>query len=77
MARLRTLADGNGRTIVVVLHDVNYAAARADRIVALKDGSVLAEGAPDAVLEPGLLHRVFGIKVTTINVSGRLFVDNY
>jgi iron complex transport system ATP-binding protein len=36
MARLRTLADGNGRTIVVFLHDVNNAAAWADRIVALK-----------------------------------------
>ena len=35
-----------GKTIVVVLHDLNLACRYADHIIAMKDGAILAEGAP-------------------------------
>src|SRR5690606_21913074 len=40
----------NGRTVVMVLHDLNLAARYADRLVAMKDGAVVAEGEPGEVL---------------------------
>ena len=39
-----------GRTIVMVLHDVNEAARVSDRIVAMRDGQIVREGTPDEVL---------------------------
>ncbi len=48
---------------LTVLHDLNLAAQYADRIVALKDGRVLAEGAPRAVLVPETIREAFGIDV--------------
>ncbi len=53
-----------GRTIVVILHDLNMAARYADLIVALKDGGVAAAGPPADVLTPGLIRDVFGIEAT-------------
>ncbi|MDT9595266.1 ABC transporter ATP-binding protein [Nocardioides zeae] len=62
-----------GVTIVMVLHDLNQAARYADRVVALRDGAVVADGAPADVVTPALLADVFGIDavVTPDPVSGR------
>jgi len=50
-----------GRTIVMVLHDINDAARISDRIVAMRDGRILRTGTPDEVLEPVLLRELYGI----------------
>ncbi|GAA1932645.1 ABC transporter ATP-binding protein [Nocardioides hwasunensis] len=55
------LRDEQGKTIVMVLHDLNQAARHADRIVALRDGRILADGPPAEVLTPRVLHEVFDI----------------
>jgi iron complex transport system ATP-binding protein len=72
MRRLRALADEHGRTIVVVLHEINYAAAWADRILALKDGALVAAGAPDEILRTDVLRAVFGMEIEVARVRGRL-----
>lgn len=61
-----------GTTIVMVLHDLNLAARYADVLVAVKNGSVHANGAPNDVVTPELVEDVFGLKnvVTTDPVSG-------
>lgn len=51
----------DGRTIVMVLHDVNEAAAMSDRIIALRDGVIVADGAPESVVRPALLKKIFGV----------------
>jgi iron complex transport system ATP-binding protein len=72
MRRLRSLADEHGRTIVVVLHDINYAAAWADRIVALKDGALVVEGEPEAVIRPDVLAAIYGVPIEVTRYQGRL-----
>ncbi|RMX08255.1 ABC transporter ATP-binding protein [Corticibacter populi] len=57
----RTLNRDDGRTLVLVLHDLNQAARYADHLVAMKDGAIAASGHPDAVLTPEVLARVFGV----------------
>jgi iron complex transport system ATP-binding protein len=61
-----------GRTVVMVLHDLNLAARYADRLVAMKDGRVMAEGAPADVITEPLLREVFGLdaKVVPDPVAG-------
>lgn len=72
MRRLRELADAHGRTVVVVLHDINYAAAWADRIVALKDGALVASGTPEEVFRPEVLGAVYGVPIGITRHEGRL-----
>lgn len=52
-----------GLAVVLVSHDLNLAAALADRLLLLVDGRVAALGAPDEVLDAGRLERVFGTRV--------------
>lgn len=48
-----------GRTIIMVLHDLNQACRYADHIVAMRDGAIMAQGAPETVMTPELLRDVF------------------
>lgn len=54
------------RTMVAVLHDINHAARYADHLVVMKDGRIVAEGAPEDVLTAGLLSEVFGVEALVI-----------
>jgi iron complex transport system ATP-binding protein len=51
-----------GRTVVVVLHDLNLAARYAQRLVAMKDGALVASGTPAEVLTEQLLADVFDLE---------------
>ncbi|WP_084220082.1 ABC transporter ATP-binding protein [Jeotgalibacillus soli] len=52
------------KTIVMALHDLNQAARFADKIIAIKEGSILAEGSPADVLRAETLCRLYGIEAT-------------
>ena len=71
MRLLRDMADADGKSILIVLHDINYAAAYADRIVAMANGRIAADGAPGAILTPQLMHDVFASDADIIRVNGR------
>ncbi len=74
MRTLRAMADEHGKTVLVVLHDINHAAAYADRIVAMKDGRVAASGETDSIIRPDILETVFGFPMRVETVAGRLTV---
>jgi iron complex transport system ATP-binding protein len=61
-----------GRTVVVVLHDLNLAARYAQRLVAMKDGALVASGTPEEVLTEQLLADVFDLeaRILTDPVAG-------
>lgn len=69
---LRRLNDEHGLTVIMVLHDLNLAAAFSHRITALKDGITVADGAPEDVLCAENISRVFNIrsKIIRINEEG-------
>jgi ferric enterobactin transport system ATP-binding protein len=50
-----------GRTLVAVLHDLNHAARYGTHIIAMKDGTVLAEGTPSQIITEELVEDVFGL----------------
>ena len=63
---LERLNREEGRTILMVLHDLNNAARYSDHIVALKEGRVFDAGAPRDVVTPDLLKEVFGVEADVI-----------
>ncbi|MFF5257334.1 ABC transporter ATP-binding protein [Actinomadura viridis] len=63
---VRRLHAEDGRTVVMVLHDLNLAARYARRLVAMRDGAVVAQGEPAEVLTERLLEEVFGLPARVI-----------
>ncbi|HEX6235616.1 MAG TPA: ABC transporter ATP-binding protein, partial [Acidimicrobiales bacterium] len=59
---VRGLATREGRAILTILHDLSLAASACDRLVVIDGGVVVADGAPDAVVTPGLLRGVYGVE---------------
>ena len=59
---IRELNTKHGRTIVMVLHDLNLAARFADQVVLMKDGALVAHGTAAEVLTPAWLQTVYGIR---------------
>ena len=55
-----------GRTVVMVLHDLNLAARYAGRLVAMRAGRIVASGAPSDVLTEDLLYDVFGLDARVV-----------
>lgn len=66
MGQLRRAAEELGRTIVIVLHDINFASHYADYICAVKDGSIVEFGSPEAIMDDTILSRVFDTPVTVL-----------
>ncbi|ASK28088.1 ABC transporter ATP-binding protein [Neisseria chenwenguii] len=59
---LKNLNRKQNKTIVMVLHDLNLAARYADCIISLKNGKLLAQGAPQEVITAENVETVFGLK---------------
>ncbi|KAB8143439.1 ABC transporter ATP-binding protein [Chloroflexia bacterium SDU3-3] len=64
---LERLNRDEGRTVVMVVHDLNHATRYAQHIVAVRAGAVVAAGAPSEVITPDLLRRVFGIEADIVS----------
>jgi iron complex transport system ATP-binding protein len=63
---LDDLVAAHGRTVVMVLHDVNQACRYADQLVAMRGGRVHAAGAPGEIVDETLIRDVFGLAAQVI-----------
>ncbi|MFH9138170.1 ABC transporter ATP-binding protein [Streptomyces sp. NPDC017524] len=57
----------SGRTVVMVLHDLNLATRYSDNLVVMRAGAVLAQGHPRDVITAELLHEAFGLRAEVID----------
>ncbi|MFU7560336.1 ABC transporter ATP-binding protein [Roseiconus sp. JC912] len=69
---LQTLQTDFGKTIVMVLHDINHAARFSHQMVALRDGVILYQGPPDEVLTCEMLNNVFDIEAEIADFPPKL-----
>ncbi|MFC0527475.1 ABC transporter ATP-binding protein [Phytohabitans kaempferiae] len=58
---LRKLNTEAGKTIVIVMHDLNLACRFCDHVIAMADGSIVAEGPPTETVTAALVAKVFGL----------------
>ncbi|HAF68245.1 MAG TPA: cobalamin/Fe(3+)-siderophore ABC transporter ATP-binding protein [Acidimicrobiaceae bacterium] len=63
---LRDLNRSEGRTIVMVLHDINQGCRYADHVVAMNDGKIVNQGAPQEVVNGQMMEEVFGLAAVVI-----------
>ncbi|MDR2343712.1 MAG: ABC transporter ATP-binding protein [Spirochaetaceae bacterium] len=75
MELMRKKAEGEGKCVVAVLHDLNLAAQYCGRIVLLKNGRTLYEGSPDKILTEDIIEEVYGVRAEVkYDEYGRPFV---
>ncbi|EJF75997.1 ATP-binding cassette domain-containing protein [Bartonella alsatica] len=69
MKQLRRTADELKKTIIIVIHDINFASSYSDMIVALKNGKAAYCGTPKEIMQPKILKDIYDvdIQIQTIN----------
>ncbi|MCK7636906.1 ABC transporter ATP-binding protein [Corynebacterium pygosceleis] len=71
MKLLRRTAEDLGRTVVVVIHDINFAAAYSDRIIAMKNGSLVHDCTPAELMTTENLASLYDVDLRVTEVDGR------
>jgi iron complex transport system ATP-binding protein len=71
MKVLRRLADDLGKTILIVIHDINFASVYSDYIVALKDGKIEAQGTVNEIITSLTLKQVYGMDMSIQEINNQ------
>ena len=77
MQLMRHLVDDLRKTVVVILHDINYAAAYADRVVAFKNGQVFMNDTVDQFLQKPVIDALYDTDVEIIQHNNQAFCLYY
>ena len=77
MQLLQRLTHEHKRTTVVVLHDINQAAAYADHIIAMQHGQVAFAGTPDEVFTEANIKTLFNMDAAVIDYAGKKLVVHH
>lgn len=71
MQVLRRLVDELGKTVVIVIHDINFASCYSDQIIALKQGKLIIHDQTDTVMQPEVLSRVYDMPMSVHEHEGK------
>ncbi|MGO1298632.1 MAG: Fe(3+) dicitrate ABC transporter ATP-binding protein FecE [Vibrio sp.] len=66
LMKIMRAMNEQGKTVIVVLHDLNQACRYCDHLVVLKQGQLVTQGAPEQVFTEALLEQVFSLKAKVI-----------
>ncbi|MCD7060804.1 iron ABC transporter ATP-binding protein [Pelagibacterium xiamenense] len=78
MKLMRRAANELGKTVVLVLHDINFASWYSDYIVAMKDGKVVNHGSTEDIINPDALRAIYDMNINVHEIGGQrisLFYD--
>lgn len=70
MRLLRRLVDDLGKTVVLVIHDINFASCYSDTIVAMREGTVIHTGSPETIMTPAVLHDIYDVDIQVEHIRG-------
>ncbi len=73
MKTLRKLVDERGKTVVLVIHDINFASVYSDYIVALKGGKIVKQGTTDEIIRQDVLREIYDMDMTVGNFKNCRF----
>ncbi len=79
MQTLRRLVRELNKTVIIVIHDINFASCYSDNIVALKDGAIVANGKKDEVINSDMLKKIYDMDINIECIYGQqicVYFDN-
>ena len=71
MKALRNLVDELGKTVLLVIHDINFASCYSDQIIALRDGKLVGFGPTEQMIETEMLRRVYDMEIPVSIEKGK------
>lgn len=71
MRTVRKMCDELGKTVVLVLHELNYAAFYSDYVCAMKNGKIAKYGTVDEVMTEQNLSEIYGVEFRIIEIGGK------
>lgn len=71
MRNVGRLAHEMNKAVVVVIHDINFAACYSDKIIALKKGKIVAQGSVDEVIQADILQSIYETPFNIVEVDGK------
>jgi len=71
MRVLRRMATELGKTIVIVIHDINFASCHSDQIVALRDGKIVHQGAVEQIIDQTALRTIYDMEIPIEVINGK------
>jgi len=77
MRNIQKLAHEMNKAVVVVIHDINFAACYSDVIIALKKGEVVASGKVEEVIQADVLESIYETPFNIVEVDGKRMCSYY
>lgn len=71
MQQLRHIVNDLKKTVVIVLHDINFASWYSDEILAMRDGRIVYHAGPEVVITPKALMDLYDVEVTVETIQGK------
>lgn len=71
MRLLRGLVDEKGKTVIIVIHDINFVSFHADYVVALKQGRLASLGTVSEIINPDVLRKIYDMDIAVENYKGK------
>lgn len=71
MQLLRRAADEKGKTVVTVLHDINFASCYSDHIIAMRDGELVYQGSPEKIIREEILSDIYKTPMQVHELAGQ------
>ena len=71
MKTLRKLAEDLGKTVIIVIHDINFASCYSDYIVALKNGVIAKHGSVEEIIQQDILEEIYEMPFNVQEINGQ------
>ena len=71
MKMLRRITDELGKTVVIVIHDINFASCYSDEIIALQDGEIAVTGTVDEIMQASTLSKLYDMDFNVQEINDK------
>ena len=71
MKNVKKLAREMGKTVIIVIHDINFVSLYADHIIAMKDGKIVENSKKEEIIQEPILKEIYGMDIQVKNIDGK------
>ena len=71
MKNVKKLAREMGKTVIIVIHDINFVSLYADHIIAMKDGKIIKNSKKEEIIQEPILKEIYGMDIQVKNIDGK------